>query len=510
MCLQINFCFTLCFLGVSDTVVTQTFKFKSILLYGATSFLGSHIARTLHQSGFHIELIEDIENIPLEPMAWYRVQKLQELNLKVHYVQMSTIDHDFFNQHQIDAVVFIPALLFDGFSNPNKLFELEKASKLLKEFVNLLEISRRRNSKAVLLSLSESSSRSIQKSWLRTFELTLSAYQNLGVQTDLITMNGVYGPWQGVGEDVYPSPAKSCIYIEEIKKAVLRVFSSRSGNRQTVNVHCIKERSAWNSTISWAVQYTKFLKRRKDVVISTYFTSVKNPSHPFQIRPRNGLFMKNWFNSAARQGLNLVIFYDEFSDNFENRVKTLHPNTEFVRVKSLHGRSTNDYRFYLTYKYILEHPEIRRAILTDMRDIKFLNNPFDQMEVIGDYLYVGLDNPKYVSGFEHKWVGNLMKKCHKEDAKIDAVKLQPFLNAGVSGGTRHVLLTFLNLMTRYFDEAPHRENCDMGIFSIVGHKHFHDHMFTGYPLQSAFTLSMAPSQGLSIKHKNCEKYHVYY
>ena len=223
-------------------------------------------------------------------------------------------------------------------------------------------------------------------------------------------MNGVYGPWQGVGEDVYPSPAKSCIYIEEIKKAVLRVFSSRSGNRQTVNVHCIKERSAWNSTISWAVQYTKFLKRRKDVVISTYFTSVKNPSHPFQIRPRNGLFMKNWFNSAARQGLNLVIFYDEFSDNFENRVKTLHPNTEFVRVKSLHGRSTNDYRFYLTYKYILEHPEIRRAILTDMRDIKFLNNPFDQMEVIGDYLYVGLDNPKYVSGFEHKWVG----KPHEE------------------------------------------------------------------------------------------------
>ena len=487
----------------------QTLKSNVVLLYGATSFLGSKAALALHQSGYNIKPIDDIEHIPLEPVAWYRWQKLQELNLNSQFIKINNDDHMFFN-HTLDTILFVPTPLFNGSSIPDRLVDIKVATKIAKNFVTLLETAIHIKCRVVLLTVSQSTSTSMQNAWLRALELSLLAYQGLGVQGSIIRMDGVYGSWEGQGDGVHPIPGESCLYIEEVVNALLTVFNKKENLVIDLTKNCDEQSESWKHTVLWADQYTKYFNNNsRNVVISTYFTDVKNPSHPFQMRPRNGLFMKEWFVSAIKQGIDLVIFYDNFTDAFEKRVKEIHPNTEFIRVESLHGRSTNDYRFYLTHRYILEHPEIGRAILTDMRDVKFVGDPFKQMKVTGDYLYVGMDNPGYLSGFEYEWVRNLMKKCHKADSEIDEVKLFPFLNAGVTGGTRHFLLAFFYLMTHYFDEAPHRENCDMGILSIVGHKHFHDHMFTGYPYQRSFAIQLATPQGLSLKHKNAEKYYVY-
>ena len=220
------------------------------------------------------------------------------------------------------------------------------------------------------------------------------------------------------------------------------------------------------------------------------------------------MFMKQWFISAKKLGLNLVIFHDNFDNEFINRVRGIHPNTEFVKMDNLHGRTTNDYRFYGFNEYLEKHPEIRYAVLTDMRDVKIFADPFERMKVIGDYLYVGIDVSFYLASYDHNWLRGVLVRCHRGDASIDAVKLHPFLNAGVLGGSRHVLLSYLYRMTRYFDKTPHYMNCNMGTITVAAHKHFFDYIYSGYPIQSAFKLGMEGfmPQGQAIKHKDTEKY----
>ena len=64
-------------------------------------------------------------------------------------------------------------------------------------------------------------------------------------------------------------------------------------------------------------------------------------------------------------------------------------------------------------------------------------------------------------------------------------------------------------MTRYFDKSPRYQNCNMGTTTVVGHKHFHDYLYNGYLIQSAFKLGMVGSvpQGQSIIHRDTEKYY---
>ena len=88
----------------------------------------------------------------------------------------------------------------------------------------------------------------------------------------------------------------------------------------------------------------------------------------------------------------------------------------------------------------------------------------------GDHVYIGMDVSFYLSGWDHSWLSGVIRQCHKKDANTDAVKFHPFFNAGVLGGTRHVLLAILYQLTRYFDHSPHHMNCNMGTMTVVGHK----------------------------------------
>ena len=79
--------------------------------------------------------------------------------------------------------------------------------------------------------------------------------------------------------------------------------------------------------------------------------------------------------------------------------------------------------------------------------------------------------------------------------------LHPLLNAGVVGGSRHVMLAFLSRMIQYLNESPHNKNCNMAVFAIVTHTYFLDHMFSGFPFQAAYDCGTVGLTGMAIKHK---------
>ena len=449
-------------------------------------------------------------------MEWYRWQKLQDYGLNPKFISIETnAFNDYLTgHHKVDTVIFNPLPIFDGIYSAEQI-DMKVAINVLQNFVNLLESIRQSNGKTqvILFSLSDNrNNRTFQKAWLKTMELSLSCYNSLhNIPTRLIKLDGIYGEWQGNGDDVFPSKLNSCFHIEKLETIILQMLKQQEGdNCIDINTsdQCAVDNDKMSSTQSWADEYSSFLNTRTDVVFTTYFTKSRNAMYSYKTKEKSGMYMKQWFASAIRFGLRLVIFHDNLDDATMARIKKVHSTTEFVKVSDMKGRTTNDYRFYLYNDYLKKHPEVRYAVATDMRDVKFFADPFKQMEVIGDYVYIGMDVSFYLSGWDHSWLSGVIRQCHKKDANTDAVKFHPFFNAGVLGGTRHVLLAILYQLTRYFDHSPHHMNCNMGTMTVVGHKHFNDRFYTGYPIQSAFKLGMEGSmpQGQAIKHKDTENY----
>ena len=484
----------------------------SVLIFGASSFLGSRLAVHLHEHQCKVKPVEDLLDIPTEPLAWYRWQKLMNKKLNPEFIETQSIGKLVLD-YDIDSILFVPSHVFDGSAIIGETIKLDRIKRTLRNFILLLEavVSLNKDIKISLLTTSEKSASSVQNAWLRAFELSLSSYQGLyGLQTRFVRTSGVYGPWEGKGDNVYPAAA-ACVYIGQLEQTVSDIMVQQK-NCIDIDVmdskRCIRNSKKMDETLEWAKEYTQLNRSKKDVVFSSYLVNSLNPIYSYQTKPNSAWYMKAWFLSAVKLNLSVAVCHDHFSEVFKSRITQYHPNTDFVSVgKGLKGRSTNDYRFYAFYEYLLQHPEINRAFLTDMRDVKIFGDPFEKMNVLGsDYLYIGTSVPFYLFPHEHPWVNSIISKCHRSDANIDELKLHPHLNAGVLGGTRSTLLAFLTQLIRYFDKAPHGSNCNMGTIALVAHKHFNDYLYAGYPIQSAFKILTAGNspQGLAIKHKDID------
>ena len=117
---------------------------RHVLVIGSTSFLGSRIALALHDIGYNVTLRDDLISLPLEPMAWYRYDKLVERNLIPRYEDFTpqTLVQSLLTEHNQGTVVYIPSLLFDGKHEDNYSYDYIKSSLLLTNFLNLLEIAK--------------------------------------------------------------------------------------------------------------------------------------------------------------------------------------------------------------------------------------------------------------------------------------------------------------------------------------------------------------------------------
>ena len=114
---------------------------------------------------------------------------------------------------------------------------------------------------------------------------------------------------------------------------------------------------------------------------------------------------------------------------------------------------------------------------------------------------MGVDVPFYENSWSNEVTQVILRRCHSNDSESKWVKLHPSYNAGVIGGTRHIMVSFLTKMIQYLDRTPHELNCNMGTITLVTHKHFYENSFSGYPFQSAFKIGLPGPHGLAIKHK---------
>ena len=463
----------------------------------------------LQNQDINVIPVEDQDKLVDERMA-YRWQKLHEFKLDTKFIDLGDLE-SLFHSHNIGEVIYIPADLFDGQKKNNSHIEFKSLSLsgVLKNFIRLLELISKKYPLVRLsfISVPRQSNLSFQSTWLKTFEVCLTAYQQLySLKAAIIRFEGAYGPWQNKDN------LDSCWYINNIIGILEKTIKNDLNYTEIDLVSCqsspaiTKDRARLENlklTKQWEANYSKFLQKRENYVMSTYFTSIENPQHSYTFADDNYRFVQRWFESIISIGAHAVIFHDNLTEDFQNRMKSFYSHVHFQKADvGLKGRPPNVYRFYLYHQYLSSHPEIQNVVLTDIRDVTFLNDAFEVMRVIGEYIFMGLDKPFYESSWSYDWVNGLLKKCHSltSDSSM-CVQLHPFINAGVMGGGRPAMLNFLTKVTHYFDEAPHEENCDMATIAFVTQKHFHENSFSGYPFQSAFGYGLPGPHGLAIKHK---------
>ena len=495
---------------VNDLQVVSQHNIQYVLVIGALSFIGSKASIHLQNQDMNVIPVEDQDSLVDERMA-YRWQKLREFKLDTKFIDLGELE-SLFHSHNISEVIYIPADLFDGQKKINNhiTFKSLNLSRVLKNFIRLLELISKKYPLVRLsfISVPRQSNLSFQSAWLKTFEVSLSAYRQLySLKAAIIRFEGAYGPWQN------KKNLDSCWYINNIVETLEKTIKNDLNYTEIDLISCqsyhaiTKDPARLESltlTKQWEANYSNFLQKQENYVMSTYFTNIENPQHSYMFANNNYRFVQRWFESIIRIGAHAVIFHDGLTEDFQNRMKSFYSHVHFQKAEvGLKGRPPNVYRFYLYHQYLSSHTEIQNVVLTDIRDVTLLNDPFEVMRVIDEYIFMGIGKPFYESSWSYDWVNGLLKKCHslKNDSETMCVKLHPFINAGVMGGRRPAMLNFLTKVTQYLDEAPHKKNCNMATIALVNQKHFHENSFSGYPFQSAFGCGLPGPHGLAIKHK---------
>ena len=265
-----------------------------------------------------------------------------------------------------------------------------------------------------------------------------------------------------------------------------------------------------SKTLHWAKAYHTQLQlinnSQNDVILTSYFTSQEDCQRNKSVSPNRVRYMLDWLVSVRDQGLTAVVFHDQLDSGFCQRVMQYHPGVSFVQVSPPLNRTTNDARFYAYLNYLYTQPDLTRVLLTDISDVRFLRNPFDLMRLLGDWLYIGTDIDIFPNMGSQRWITEHLEGCFGTHA-LHHGPLRPLMsqdtvyNAGVIGGSRHIMLALLEHVVQYLDTTAPSLNCNMPAVNYVVHRYFHRQVYTGFPLTSRFLSFQSSPKGVYIIHK---------
>lgn len=394
--------------------------------------------------------------------------------------------------------------------------------------------------------------------WMETFEILVSTYHNIyRIPIGIFRLSGMHGPWGRVALHIYRRHQEStnwsdivvshCWYVRDVVSGILQLMqqsgeclvseleqcSTRSGKRLDSEIEggtqlretkhdqlslSKKQIIDFEVSVKWAASYTneksstitktttKTTRGEMNVIFTSYFTSTQDSQRQQHQSPNQFQYMANFYWSLSQQQLRAVVFHDGLDAGFQHRVSSYYPNLTFSEVHSLCNRSTNDARFYVYYKYLREHPEIDKVLLTDISDVIFQRNPFQLMSLLGDLLYVGTDIDIFPNMRTMPWIETRLRGCFG-NYSVDSGELSRLMdmetvyNAGTIGGSRHAVLDALTMIVTYLDSTPKDLNCNMPVVNYVMHRHFFDRVFTGFPLSSRFLRYQSAPKGVYLIHK---------
>lgn len=228
----------------------------------------------------------------------------------------------------------------------------------------------------------------------------------------------------------------------------------------------------------------------KNVIMTTYFCKKKDPQRNTYAPCNDIKYIKPWYYSIKKLGLNGIIFHDGMSKEFINKYQT--DKIKFVYVNSnKYDYSLNDLRFFVYYDYILNNNNIENVFMTDGNDVTVVQNPFKDCNTImvghdangnGTQTYLNFKNNTI-----KKWLNHFNNNNWKY--KIDYIKNKKCYNAGILGGNRQDIIKFLKNMVIIFKQmnsSQKTKDLNIIVFNYVIYTIFNNNVKSGSPICSRF------------------------
>tara|TARA_Y100000590_G_scaffold14063_2_gene16885 strand:+ start:6202 stop:7041 length:840 start_codon:yes stop_codon:yes gene_type:complete len=221
----------------------------------------------------------------------------------------------------------------------------------------------------------------------------------------------------------------------------------------------------------------------ENVIMTTYFCKKIDPQR-LKISPCNDIiYIKPWYYSIKKLGLNGIIFHDGMSDSFIKKYET--DKIKFIYVDSNdYDYSLNDLRYFVYYDYILKNKNIKNVFMTDGNDVTIVNNPF--VDKLLNKVCVGKELEKL---YKKDWMLNKIKQFNKIKGLHFNKNKETIYNAGLLGGKRENILRFLENMLYIFDSLSFdqkKQNLNMIVFNYVVYNHLNENVISGEILHSKY------------------------
>jgi hypothetical protein len=238
-------------------------------------------------------------------------------------------------------------------------------------------------------------------------------------------------------------------------------------------------------------------------IISSLFTTCIDPIRNIKWSPSSDI-MDNWYNSGKNilnNNSQLLVFYDQLESSFKNKYDSKY--ITFIKVEDCNLFSPHDYRWIIYYNFLRNNVDVVDNIFfTDISDVLIKQNPFQYVEK--DTLYIG---DEYEYSWENWWalpkIEYYIKNIKNFNGIYEKNKLYPFLNAGILGGEKGIVLKFLEKMKNYIESTLDKpyETTDMIIFNYILHKYFKHNIKHGEPINSKFKLNEIHRNDVWFIHK---------
>lgn len=292
----------------------------------------------------------------------------------------------------------------------------------------------------------------------------------------------------------------------------------------------------------------------ENVVMSVYFNSNPDPQRGNYIEKDNFEYIKPWYESVIKNKLNGILFHDNLSDDFLKKyeseyVKFIFIDPKYLVIRNYYSKvlfdkkkikyysdkpvgvrlkrraSINDFRFSVYYNFLRQNKDIKKVFLTDVCDLEFLTNFFDNVE--DKIIYCGEQKKYTVIGsckcskrangsVKHKngnfiscgWNKTEVYKKFIPVKYVDEIKRfgdNVLLAAGIIGGSYDVILAVLEEMVRSFSYISTIRNINMFVFNYsvyyVSNKYNYK-LITGFPVHTVLSGEKTyDDKGCWIKHR---------
>jgi len=249
-------------------------------------------------------------------------------------------------------------------------------------------------------------------------------------------------------------------------------------------------------------------ERRGDLVVTVLFTSIGDPSNssakigvagcgggnPLRHVPADRLYdyVRPWYESLhAHPGLNGLVLYDSLPPEFIERWRSPQVSFEPFHVGEPYASATSGViqRMLALRQFLSRREDVARIWFTDINDVALVLDPFrwmDRLPFGNSWLLAG---EEWTTFAKNQWWNGSAKFFGGEYHSLFSGRLADMylINAGVWGGHRDVVLSFLDQFVHEIDlllaagldlRTLPGSVADMFVMKLVVYRSFFDRLVT--------------------------------